>query len=298
MSYPSLNVRSAALPPPATPTRNRSRFLSHLSLSRSKSSDSDAELPLMTMPDSPLSPNGARPTSQTGQPSSEPASLWERRSGMSTIGSINWGHGRSASVIPTASSTSSPASARLSDQYIFRSASSDGVPQASDLPALPSSPKPVLPPRPPRAFRLRSPPCPQPALLVELASIPALVPARPPPPRPELNLSVDTFAAVLISQKTVTLPPQPPSVSSAAAPLETLVQLQVAGSTFIISLRSIERYPSHLARFANGCTATTDYSEDDIETDGTFSSIDESDIEPHLPSTKAGNPSYETWVLK
>lgn len=91
----------------------------------------------------------------------------------------------------------------------------------------------------------------------------------------------------------VTLPPQPPSVAAATPTPGTLVQLSVAGSTFIIPLASIERYPSHLARFATGCTTMADAVEDVMESDGTFSSVDESDRDFDPPSPQASDLSAD-----
>lgn len=240
MSYPSLNARSAALPP-VTPPKSR-KFLLHISLSR-KSHDHD--LPLMTIPDSPL--------------------LWDdvqKRPSIMAGPEID----KSASVSLTSST--------LSDQYLFRSSSSVANPRFAAGHSRNYSAEPLISPRPT-------------AFVHQTSSSKPTVPLQAVP-----QLPADFFNAIFLSQKTVHLPPQPFSANPGSAAPGTLVQLQIVGSTFIIPLATINRYPSCLARFATGCTALD---EAVMESDGTFSEI-ETDREDLPVSPQAYESSEDLCV--
>lgn len=243
MTYPSLNARSAALPP-VTPPKSR-KFLSHISLSR-KTHDHD--LPLMTIPGTPLLWDDVqeRTSIMAGLARTTPQEAigrW-RRSRSSTVSSHR-SHGKSTSVSLTSST--------LSDQYLFRSSSSVSNPQFTAGHSRSYSAGPLVCPRP-------------------TASVHQTSSSKPTGPLQAVpQLPADFFSAILLSQKTAHLPPQPYSANPRSAAPGTLVQLQIAGSIFIIPLATIERYPSHLARFATGCTALD---EAVMESDGTFSEIE------------------------
>lgn len=65
-------------------------------------------------------------------------------------------------------------------------------------------------------------------------------------------LNPTSFTATLLSSKTVKLPRQPfPAVEQGDQ--STLVQLQVAGQTFIIPLANLQRSSSNLAHFVHAC---------------------------------------------
>ncbi|CED83825.1 hypothetical protein [Phaffia rhodozyma] len=113
------------------------------------------------------------------------------------------------------------------------------------------------------------------------------------------------FNAILLSQKTMQLPSQPAGFPSSQRKSLTLIQLQVAASTFVIPMELIARYPSHLARFISGCTdddwratdsddsfseAETDFDDDQTSSESSFSYLSDGEIDgPTTPRAATTN---------
>lgn len=134
------------------------------------------------------------------------------------------------------------------------------------------------------------------------------LPSRPPHPNSSSSATATDarFSALLLSHKSVFLPRQPfpqgeVGVGAAPAALSTLVQLQVAGSTYIITSESLERYgaSSALALFISSCIEMND-SRKSPHTDGTFSDCETDDDVEQMTKAVMGSPlprSNPRWSL-
>lgn len=236
MSYPSLNASSKALPPPSSPKK---RLLPSFVQKRRSSHD----LPMMAAPPPPRplhthsSPAGTLGMgAQVVSTPEEALNSWRRESVELKLLDRNR---QSLSVVPGEYSPQRTLSSRRP--------SYTSVQEEDQLPSPPSS---------------------------SAGSAPDMDRSRIsqqsfPPPTMPAPLASTSFSSTLLSSKTVRLPRQPFAVESNT----TLVQLQVAGQTFIIPLANLQRSQSNLAHFVGACLEIEDESDaNETDDDGAASS--------------------------
>jgi hypothetical protein len=267
MSYPSLNASSRALPPIAPGPSPRKKLFIPVFHRRSSH-----DLPMMDLVENQQqqqrSPSSSASVpqnlAQLGQlpPPTRPSAGQNFHSSPALGETLKgWRRSRTDSVQTSRDSVLRPPRP-YRDQIPSAPASGSSSPLAKNKPII-SSPHPTTstsPHTPPTKPRRHSPP---------------IVPRIP-----------ASFDAVLLSLKSVSLPCQPPRIdacsSSSSAGPSTLVQLHIAGQTFLIQLEKIQRSSSFLFDFVTAClameeeaTSPTGGSWDGRESDGgTFSEVE------------------------
>ena len=226
MSYPSLNASSKALPPPSP---NKKRLIPSFVQKRRSSHDLPMQAP--PRPQLSLSSHSSASLGMGAQVVSTPEEAlnsWRRES----IDLQNLDINRASLYGSTSeSSHGGPGSARRSLSSRRPSYTSVAEEEGDSLPSPPASSAGSASEAMDRSTSHHS--------------------SYPPPSMPA-PLSSTSFSATLLSSKTVRLPRQPFAVESSAGQT-TLVQLQIAGQTFIIPLANMQRCQSNLAHFVGAC---------------------------------------------
>ncbi|KAL7414275.1 hypothetical protein BDY24DRAFT_34056 [Mrakia frigida] len=237
MSYPSLNASSKALPPPSP---NKKRLLPSFTKRRSSSHD---DLPMQAPP---------RPIQQVSPPSSySTPTLGSGAQIVSTPEEALNAWRRESIDMRNQQQRGRESGQGFFDSERSLSQSSSQRNSTSNNQQLPS---------PPSSSVGRS----------RTYSISAPTPTLPAP------LNPSSFTATLLSSKSVKLPRQPfPAVEQGDQ--STLVQLQIAGQTFIIPLANLQRSSSNLAHFVHACLDIDNEIESDEGGAGGGTSFSETD---------------------